>query len=260
MERERERAGVTWGLGNKRQDNDIDPAVLTLGLKFADWLIVGGNARTSHLLEALCQVIMDHEAPDMHTSADLSRLLDARLKPLISYIVACRPLSIGMGNAIRSASPVSPSARVTRCRLVSHVAALCHTLPPCGTRCRPTCLLAAHIAAACVPVSGPVTPRCGTSRTCPRLRVAYGPCTAAPSLSERARERRGQREREREGDRDRQTKERIPTQGAQAPDELLRSPRHPRPRRVLSWRRAWRALDSGAHKGARAHEARRGQA
>jgi len=84
-----------------RQDNDIHPAVLTLGLKFADWLIVGGNARTTHLLQALCQVIMDHQSPDMNTSADLSRLLDARLKPLISYIVACRPLSIGMGNAIR---------------------------------------------------------------------------------------------------------------------------------------------------------------
>ena len=53
--------------------------MLTLGLKFADWLIVGGNARTTHLLQALCQVIMDHQSPDMNTSADLSRLLDARL-------------------------------------------------------------------------------------------------------------------------------------------------------------------------------------
>jgi hypothetical protein len=90
--------------------------VLTLGLKFADWLIVGGNARTTHLLQALCQVIMDHQSPDMNTSADLSRLLDARLKPLISYIVACRPLSIGMGNAIRSpcVKPCSPMCRGVR--------------------------------------------------------------------------------------------------------------------------------------------------
>ena len=42
----------------------------------------------------------------MCLAADLSRCLDTRLKPLISYLVACRPLSIGMGNAIRS--PVLP--------------------------------------------------------------------------------------------------------------------------------------------------------
>mmetsp|Transcript_22031 Transcript_22031/g.34549 ORF Transcript_22031/g.34549 Transcript_22031/m.34549 type:complete len:274 (-) Transcript_22031:187-1008(-) len=31
----------------------------------------------------------------------MSRHLDTRLKPMISYLVACRPLCIGMGNAIR---------------------------------------------------------------------------------------------------------------------------------------------------------------
>lgn len=83
--------------------------MLTLGLKFADWLIVGGNQRTTALLKALCQVIMDYQSADMLTSADLSRNLDARLKPLISFIVACRPLSIGMGNAIRSCSSLCRS-------------------------------------------------------------------------------------------------------------------------------------------------------
>lgn len=95
---------MTWP---GKQDNDIHAAVLTLGLKFADWLIVGGNQRTTALLKALCQVIMDYQSPDMLTSADLSRNLDARLKPLISFIVACRPLSIGMGNAIRSCLSLS---------------------------------------------------------------------------------------------------------------------------------------------------------
>jgi hypothetical protein len=97
----------------RKQDNDIHAAVLTLGLKFADWLIVGGNQRTTALLKALCQVIMDHQSADMLTSADLSRNLDARLKPLISFIVACRPLSIGMGNAIRSCSCLAASPLFT---------------------------------------------------------------------------------------------------------------------------------------------------
>jgi len=84
-----------------RQDNDIHPAILSLGLKFGDWLIVGGNKRTTAMLQAFSKVIMDYQSEEMQTAADLSRHLDARLKPLISYMVACRPLSIGMGNAIR---------------------------------------------------------------------------------------------------------------------------------------------------------------
>jgi translation initiation factor eIF-2B subunit delta len=83
------------------QDNYIDPAVVTLGLKFADWLVVGANKRTQAILQALCKVVVEYECEEMVTSADLSRNLDQRLKPLISYLVACRPISIGMGNAIR---------------------------------------------------------------------------------------------------------------------------------------------------------------
>jgi len=86
----------------QRADNDIHPEVLKLGLKFADWLIVGGNRRTVAMLEAFAQVVRDYmPAKDHDTGADLTRHLDARFKPMISYLVACRPLSVGMGNAIR---------------------------------------------------------------------------------------------------------------------------------------------------------------
>eukprot|EP00960_Hanusia_phi_P026293 746178-Hanusia_phi.AAC.5 len=86
----------------ERTDNDIHPEVLKLGLKLADWMIVGGNARTEAMLRAFSKVIMDYNPPKDHeTGADMSRHLDTRLKPMISYLVACRPLCIGMGNAIR---------------------------------------------------------------------------------------------------------------------------------------------------------------
>lgn len=86
----------------QRNDGDIHPEVLKLGLKFAEWMIVGGNARTRAMLLAFSRVVADYSPPKDHeTGADVSRHLDGRLKPMISYLVACRPLSIGMGNAIR---------------------------------------------------------------------------------------------------------------------------------------------------------------
>jgi len=87
---------------SERAEHDIHPEVLKLGLKLADWLIVGGNNRTKAMLQAFSKVVRDYAPPQDHeTGADMSRHLDTRLKPMISYLVACRPLSIGMGNAIR---------------------------------------------------------------------------------------------------------------------------------------------------------------
>ena len=95
----------------QRADGDIHPEVLKLGLKFAEWMIVGGNARTRTMLMAFSRVVADYSPPKDHeTGADVSRHLDGRLKPMISYLVACRPLSIGMGNAIRCAP--SPATTV----------------------------------------------------------------------------------------------------------------------------------------------------
>lgn len=86
---------------SQRKNNEIHPEVLKLGLKFADWLIVGGNARTIAMLQAFIHVIRDYSPLDADSGADMSYHLEPRLKPMISYLVSCRPLSIGMGNAVR---------------------------------------------------------------------------------------------------------------------------------------------------------------
>lgn len=86
---------------SQRKNNEIHPEVLKLGLKFADWLIVGGNARTIAMLHAFMHVIRDYSPLDADSGADMSYHLEPRLKPMISYLVSCRPLSIGMGNAVR---------------------------------------------------------------------------------------------------------------------------------------------------------------
>jgi hypothetical protein len=76
----------------------VHPAVLELGLKLADGVVVGANARCLALLAALRKVIEDYETPPQK---ELSRDLDARLKPYITFLRQCRPLSVSMGNAIR---------------------------------------------------------------------------------------------------------------------------------------------------------------
>jgi translation initiation factor eIF-2B subunit delta len=78
--------------------NNIHPAIGKLGLLYAKHKIMGGNARCIAMLEAFKQVIKDYITPS-HTS--LNRHLDSYFKPLINYLVNCRPLSVSMGNAIR---------------------------------------------------------------------------------------------------------------------------------------------------------------
>ncbi|TMW55280.1 hypothetical protein Poli38472_013171 [Pythium oligandrum] len=82
------------GFSNK----EIHPSILSLGLKYAEGKIAGGNARCVAMLTAFKQVIADYSTPP---DKMLSRDLDKTLKPLIQYLIDCRPHSIGMGNAIR---------------------------------------------------------------------------------------------------------------------------------------------------------------
>ncbi|KAF1788209.1 Initiation factor 2B-related [Phytophthora cactorum] len=65
------------GFSNKEE---VHSAVLALGLKYAE------------------QVIDDYVTPQ---DKQLRRDLDKRLRPLIQYLIDCRPHGIGMGNAIR---------------------------------------------------------------------------------------------------------------------------------------------------------------
>ncbi|GLE02786.1 hypothetical protein PINS_up011641 [Pythium insidiosum] len=77
---------------------EIHPAILALGLKYAEGKITGGNARTVAMLTAFAQVVADYITPP---DKMLSRDLDKQLKPSIQYLIDCRPHCVGMGNAIR---------------------------------------------------------------------------------------------------------------------------------------------------------------
>ncbi|XP_050807648.1 translation initiation factor eIF-2B subunit delta isoform X1 [Gopherus flavomarginatus] len=76
----------------------IHPAVVRLGLQYSQGLLNGSNARCLALLQVFRQVIWDYSTPP---NEELSRDLLARLKPYISFLNQCRPLSASMGNAIK---------------------------------------------------------------------------------------------------------------------------------------------------------------
>lgn len=76
----------------------IHPVVVRLGLLFADFRITGANARCLATLTAFKHVIQDYTTPQNNT---LSRHLMTHLSAQISHLVAARPMSVTMGNAIR---------------------------------------------------------------------------------------------------------------------------------------------------------------
>ncbi|KAH7102945.1 IF-2B-domain-containing protein [Auriculariales sp. MPI-PUGE-AT-0066] len=77
---------------------DIHPAILKLGLQFAEFKLTGANARALATLEGLKTVIQDYSTPQ---DAVLNRDLIRHLTPQITYIVSARGMSVSMGNAIR---------------------------------------------------------------------------------------------------------------------------------------------------------------
>ncbi|XP_060107252.1 translation initiation factor eIF-2B subunit delta [Heteronotia binoei] len=76
----------------------IHPAVVRLGLQYSQGIINGSNARCISLLRVFKQVIADYTTP---ANEELSRDLVNKLKPYISFLNQCRPLSASMGNAIK---------------------------------------------------------------------------------------------------------------------------------------------------------------
>lgn len=76
----------------------IHPAVVRLGLQYSQGIVAGSNARSVALLHAFKQVIRDYMTPP---NEELSRDLVNKLKPYISFLNQCRPLSASMGNAIK---------------------------------------------------------------------------------------------------------------------------------------------------------------
>jgi len=76
----------------------IHPAVVALGLKYAQGVVRGGNQRVVAMLEAFKEVIRDYLPPE---NSAVARDLDKRIKPMIQFLINCRPHSIAMGNAIK---------------------------------------------------------------------------------------------------------------------------------------------------------------
>ncbi|XP_054617113.1 translation initiation factor eIF-2B subunit delta [Dunckerocampus dactyliophorus] len=99
----------------------IHPAIVRLGLQYSEGIVAGSNARSVALLHAFKQVIRDYTTP-LHE--ELSRDLVNKLKPYISFLNQCRPLSASMGNAIKyikkeiSNIPSHCKEEVAKCKLL----------------------------------------------------------------------------------------------------------------------------------------------
>ncbi|KAF0463559.1 putative translation initiation factor eIF-2B subunit delta [Gigaspora margarita] len=89
---------ITKGANTGLAPKEIHPAILVLGLQFSEFKICGANARCIAALTAFQKVIQDYKTPEGTT---LSRHLPTHLSPQITYLVNARPMSVGMGNAIR---------------------------------------------------------------------------------------------------------------------------------------------------------------
>ncbi|XP_008335581.1 translation initiation factor eIF2B subunit delta isoform X2 [Cynoglossus semilaevis] len=76
----------------------IHPAIVRLGLQYSQGIVAGSNSRSVALLHAFKQVIRDYTTPP---NEEISRDLVNKLKPYISFLNQCRPLSASMGNAIK---------------------------------------------------------------------------------------------------------------------------------------------------------------
>jgi translation initiation factor eIF-2B subunit delta len=77
----------------------LHPAVLQLGLRYAEGSVVGGTNRTLALMTTLKTVIeqLSEDGSDLQLRTLLKQVVDKN----VQFLVTCRPLAVGMGNAIR---------------------------------------------------------------------------------------------------------------------------------------------------------------
>ncbi|KAK9996393.1 hypothetical protein SO802_021079 [Lithocarpus litseifolius] len=80
------------------QLDPVHPAIYKVGLQYLAGDISGGNARCIAMLQAFKEAIEDYSTPQEKT---LVRDLTAKISSYVSFFIECRPLSIGMGNAVR---------------------------------------------------------------------------------------------------------------------------------------------------------------
>lgn len=105
-------------LNAKIHKEQIHPSILRLALQYADFKVVGANARCIAMLEAFKDVRYRYSWPwRIHTDKkrvlqvissyivppgkSLTRHLPTHLSPQITHLVQARPMAISMGNAIR---------------------------------------------------------------------------------------------------------------------------------------------------------------
>lgn len=77
---------------------DVHPAVVMLGMQYANYKIIGSTQRCRSMLLAFKKVISDYNTP---AGTSLSRNLTNHLSHQIDYLKSARPLSVSMGNSIR---------------------------------------------------------------------------------------------------------------------------------------------------------------
>lgn len=79
-------------------NSKVHPAIVKLGVQYANKIIVGSNARCVAFLVAVKQLIEDFEQP---SKTDFVRGLEANLKESVNYLNQCRPSAVSMQNALR---------------------------------------------------------------------------------------------------------------------------------------------------------------
>jgi len=78
----------------------LHPAIIQLGIQSAEGEIIGSSARCVSLLGALKTLLLDM-LPTLSSTSELYKEVDNIMKPNITFLKQCRPLSISMSNAIR---------------------------------------------------------------------------------------------------------------------------------------------------------------
>ncbi|CAM9138621.1 unnamed protein product [Discosporangium mesarthrocarpum] len=78
---------------------EIHASIVELGYKYASGEVTGSTARAVEMLMAFQDVVRDYKTPQ---DKMLSWDLDKKLRPMIQFLIDCRPHSVSMGNAIKA--------------------------------------------------------------------------------------------------------------------------------------------------------------
>jgi translation initiation factor eIF-2B subunit delta len=79
-------------------NSKLHPAVIRAGLLFNRGVVTSSNMRCQIMLDAFKQMITSYEGA---ADKELRRDLEAKLRPHISFLTECRPMSVSMRNAVK---------------------------------------------------------------------------------------------------------------------------------------------------------------